>query len=190
MFNWFAEQVAKRVKDKLDRDAQEKKNMEAFEFGEKVAESMIADLERFATHRFSQIEDNVLQILATAMQEAIEQNKVPHIILAREELAQFVGSQKDNRQKLVNEIVEGVSDWRDAFRKIDSDATDQNIGNGNHDSEGIITKLANARVDQFQLDLNLKALKVLVDNADALKLRDDQWRIDHPDESVNYPKPA
>ena len=131
-----------------------------------------------------------MQILASAMEEAIEQNKVPHITLAREELAHFIDAQQNNRERLVDEIIEGVSDWRDVFRKLDSDTTVQNIGNGDHDLEGIITKLANARVDQFQLDLKLKALKVLVDNADALKLRDDKWRNDNPDESANYPKPT
>ena len=127
MFNWFTEKVATRVKEKLDRDTQEKKNNEAFEFGEKAADSMIADLDRFATHRFSQIEANVLQILASAMEEAIEQNKVPHITLAREELAHFIDAQQNNRERLVDEIIEGVSDWRDVFRKLDSDTTVQNI---------------------------------------------------------------
>ena len=148
---------------------------EAYKLGQRAADGMVADLDRFMRLRFDPVRANYLKVLRDGFDRSFDPPEAPPMIMARIEYNSFLENVDVLLQKMPPEITTAMREWRDLSDKMGLGARAQ------------FNQIVNHRVETFMSNLRSSGLQMFLDLADGLKAADDRWRAAHPEMSAQFP---
>jgi len=167
--------TTKAVHEAQQEIEQEKKQKEAYELGQKAAQSFGKDVDAFAEPRFEEVRTNYMKVFRERLDQAEIDDEAPPLILARIEHNVFMDNVQKLKPQLVEEILTACGDWMKVWAQMGNEAE--------------MKQLVEKKVDDCAVTMLDVSLRELLDRVDRLKPLDDAYRAANPEKSAQYPPP-
>jgi hypothetical protein len=144
--------------------------MSADQTGQETADHMARALQEYQQARFGQVHFDYLSIFRGRLQNALQSDDLPPLLLAKIEV-ELLSQQIENlRSRMFDETVRAMTHWLDVAEKVGARSE--------------IDALVKHSIDRFCEAIGSDALQVAESYADLLKAADAAWRQKHPEKAA------
>jgi hypothetical protein len=150
--------------------------MTANQAGQETADHMARALQEYQQARFGRVHFDYLSIFRGRLQNALQSDDLPPLILAKIEVELFSQQIENLRSRMVDETARAMTHWLEVAEKVGARSE--------------IDALLKHSIDQFCEAIGSDALTVAESYADLLKAADAAWRQKYSEKAAQLQKPA
>ena len=150
--------------------------MSADPVGQETADHMVRALQEYQQARFGPVHFEYLSIFRGRLQNALQSEVSPPLLLAKIEVELFSQQIEKLKSRMLDETVRAMTHWLAVAEKVGARSE--------------IDALVNHSIDQFCRAIGSDALEVAESYADLLKAADAAWRQKYPEKAAQLQKSA